>query len=481
MEGEIMKKMILFVVMLVTLVSCATTGNIQTERPEIQNKDGSFIINNKDSQGNSFLTGDIYIANKLSYEDYRYYNKDIWFLIFGFSDTKGNKEILRTKVTIEKNHSDGEFILEYIAKDAQAKGFKRQNTNVSFSDFDTIGVFTVNGKLTDAEVEVKNGNLYITIKKYDFGTLSSLVEKFMKEGEDKQQAKIKASQEMYSKFCNTVYAQGEKLFAEKIMPMQDKNIPIFINSYDISKDSADGIEVSINFENIYDKTIKYVDFEVTPYNRVNDIAYSTIDGVSTKVIQSVDFIAPNESYKAHWKPIWYNPTIAYIKINSIKVTFSDNTIISVPKNSIEKVFTKRELIKEVYRNGKQYILLKYDVAENEFYAEYNLNQSMFMSAIFDYKIYFDIEEYYINDKFVSSYHQQASGDYTTGLLKLSLDSEYLYYQLINSAKSGEIRTESRGVTPGSELSIETIYKFTDDDLKFIKECVCMCYYRNMNK
>lgn len=476
-----MKKMTILFVMVMTLISCATTGNIQTEKPEIKNNDGSFIIRNKDSQGNSFLTGDIYIANNLPYDDYRYYNKDIWFLIYGFSDVNGNKEILQTKIAIENAHSDDEFILEYFVKDVQSKSFKKQNTNISFSDFDTIAVFTVNGKLTDAEVEVKNGNLYITIKKYDFGTLSSLVEKFMKEGEEKQEAKKKASQEAYSKFCSAVYEQGEKLFAEKIMPLQDKNIPIFINSYDISKDSADGIEVSINFENIYNKTIKYVDFEVTPYNRVNDVAYSTIDGVSTKVIQAVDFIAPNESYKAQWKPIWYNPTISYIKINSIKVTFLDNTTISVPKSNIEKVFTKRELIKEVYRNGKRYILLKYDVAENEFYAEYNLNESMFMSSIFDYQIYFDTEAYYVNNKFVTSYHQQATGDYTTGLLKLSLDSNYLNFQLINSAKSGEIRTESRGATPGSELSVETIYKFSKDDLKFIKECVCMCYYRNLSK
>ena len=342
----------------------------------------------------------------------------------------------------------------------------------------------MNGTILELSITNKNGNLYLYIKDWDFKVsdkvsemIKSSTEKVAQEKEEKRQTELKK----YNTFCTEVYNRGEKLFLEKIMPMQDKNIPIFINSYDISKDSADGIEVSINFENIYDKTIKYVDFEVTPYNRVNDIAYSTIDGVSTKVIQSVDFIAPNESYKAHWKPIWYNPTIAYIKINSIKVTFSDNTIISVPKNSIEKVFTKRELIKEVYRDGKQYIVLKYNVADNEFYAEYNLNQSIFMSSIFNYKIYFNTEEYYVNDKLVSSYHEQATGDYTTGLLKLSLDSKYLNFQLINSAKSGEIRTESRGVTPGSELSVETIYKFSNDDLKFIKECVCMCYYRNLSK
>ena len=48
-----MKKMTILVVMVMTLISCATTGNIQTEKPEIKNNDGSFIIRNKDSQGNS--------------------------------------------------------------------------------------------------------------------------------------------------------------------------------------------------------------------------------------------------------------------------------------------------------------------------------------------------------------------------------------------------------------------------------------------
>ena len=463
-----MKKMILFLVMLMTLVSCATTGSIKNEKPEIKNVDGIYMFKNKIENSSVFFTGkSVYVKYKIpvSLLESVYYPKYINLLVSGKTDSGNSETILYTSYAT--NSGEYEFPI-----------------NNSLENFKNITITALNGTIIDLSITNKNGNLYLYIKDWDFKVsdkvselIKSSSEKVAQEEEEKKQSELKK----YNSFCAEVYNRGEKLFVEKIMPMQDKNIPIFINSYDTYKDSADGIEVSITFENIYNKTIKYVDFEITPYNRVNDIAYSTIDGVSTKVIQAVDFIAPNESYKAHWKPIWYNPTIAYIKINSVKVTFADNTTLLVANKNIEKIFTKRELVKEVYRNGKQYIVLKYNVADNEFYAEYNLNQSMFMSAIFDYKIYFDTEEYYVNDKFVSSYQQQASGDYTTGLLKLSLDSEYLYYQLINSAKSGDIRTESRGVTPGSQLSIETIYKFTDDDLKFIKDCVCMCYYRNSSK
>ena len=463
-----MKKMIFFGVMLITLVSCATTGSIKNEKPEIKNVDGIYMFNNKTENSSFIFTGkSIYVKYKIpvtlfesvSYPEY------INLLVSGTTVSGKAEVILYTSYST----SSGEY--EFPIKN-------------SLENFKNITLTALNGTILDLSITNKNGNLYLYIKDWDFklsDKVSELIKSSNEQVAQEKEEKRQAEQKKYNTFCTEVYNQGEKLFTEKIMPMQDKNIPIFINSYNIFKDSADGIEVSINFENIYNKTIKYVDFEVTPYNRVNDVAYSTIDGVSTKVIQAVDFIAPNESYKANWKPIWYNPTIAYIKINSIKVTFSDNTIISVPNTNIEKVFTKRELVKEVYRNGKQYILLKYDVAENEFYAEYNLNESMPMSSIFNYKIHFDTEEFYINDNFVNTYQQQASGDYKTGLLKLSMDSKYLFFQLISSATSGEIRTESRGVTPGSESSIRSIYKFSEEDLKFIKECVCMCYYRSLNK
>lgn len=468
MEGVFMKKMILFLIMLITLVSCATTGSIKNEKPEIKNVDGIYMFKNKTENSSVFFTGkSVYVKYKIPVTLFEsvYYPEYIKLLVTGTTDSGNAERILYTSYAT----NSGEY--EFSIKNP-------------LGNFKNITITALNGTILDLSVTNKNGNLYLYIKDWDFKLsdkvselIKSSTEKVAQEKEEKRQTELKK----YNTFCTEVCNRGEKLFVEKVMPMQDKNIPIFINSYDIYKDSADGIEVSITFENIYNKTIKYVDFEVTPYNRVNDIAYSTIDGVSTKVIQAVDFIAPNKSYKAEWKPIWYNPTIAYIKINSVKVTFTDNTTLMVANKNIEKIFTKRELVKEVYRNGKQYIVLKYNVADNEFYAEYNLNQSMFMSSIFNYKIYFDTDEYYIDDKLVNSYHQQASGDYTTGLLKLSLDSKYLYYQLITSAKSGEIRTESRGVTPGSELSIETIYKFSEDDLKFIKDCVCMCYYRNLSK
>ena len=67
---------------------------------------------------------------------------------------------------------------------------------------------------------------------------------------------------------------------------------------------------------------------------------------------------------------------------------------------------------------------------------------------------------------------RATGSYTSGLLKLCLDSKHQNYQLLASAMSGEIKTENRS---------ETIYKFSDADLKFIKECVCICYYRTLSK
>lgn len=462
------------------VISCTTTRNVQTEQAEIQNKDGSFLITNRDSNGNPFLTGDIYIANKLSFEEYKYTSREIVFLIYGIDDKKGNKEILRTKVGIEK-HNEGEFILEYIVNDAKNKSFKKHSSNVPLSDFETIAVFTANGKLTDADVEVKSGNLYITIKEYDFSSLSSLVQNLIKEGEEKEAAKKQKEQDDYEKYISEVYKTGEKLYAEKVLPVQDKNIPIFINSYDISKDVMDGIDVSISFENIYNKTIKYVDFEVTPYNRVNDVTYSTIDRVSTKTIQVVDFIEPNKSYKAEWKAIWYNPTIAFIEINRIKVTFADNSTVEVPSSNMKKVFKTKELVKKCFENGKQTFVLKYNIDDNNLYAEYNLNESVLLSSIPSYQLYFETDEHYVKGEKRNSFSSQAAGSYSTGLLTFSLSGNYSNYEVLYSVKTGEIRKVSQGMTPGSRTSIETIYTFTEEDLEFIRECVSMRFYRSSRK
>jgi hypothetical protein len=108
------------------------------------------------------------------------------------------------------------------------------------------------------------------------------------------------------------------------------NSPILISLYYTEKpNSANGISCSIQFTNISDKRIKYIYFTVTPYNRVNDITYSDIRRLSTTEIEVVDYIMPYESYHASWENVWYNSTIAYMKIVEIRIIFDDNSTLTI--------------------------------------------------------------------------------------------------------------------------------------------------------
>jgi hypothetical protein len=109
-----------------------------------------------------------------------------------------------------------------------------------------------------------------------------------------------------------------------------KSTPILISLYNTEKpNSANSVSCSIQFTNISDKRIKYVYFTVTPYNRVNDIAYSDIGRLSTTEIEVVDYILPYESYHTSWENVWYNSTIAYMKIVRIRIIFDDNSALII--------------------------------------------------------------------------------------------------------------------------------------------------------
>jgi hypothetical protein len=67
--------------------------------------------------------------------------------------------------------------------------------------------------------------------------------------------------------------------------------------------------------------IKYVYITVTPYNRVDDIAYSEIEGKSKTVLEHVGYLEPNERNMFGWGNVWYNSSISYIKINEIEIIY----------------------------------------------------------------------------------------------------------------------------------------------------------------
>ena len=301
-------------------------------------------------------------------------------------------------------------------------------------------------------------------------------------------ARIKAQQresemirkEKTSAVQSEAFLRGKSLYEQKILAGQSARNPIIVDSYRIKMDSADGVEVFISFFNNSGKTLKYVDFEVTPYNRVDDIARSTIVGTSTTTIQVVDYIEPSQKYDAHFPPVWYNSTISYIKINSIKVTFRDGSTAVIPQKDIQTVFKSPEISFRLKNFGSIPLSLKYDIAANRLFIRSDIKGGGFLS---DYEIDF-VFDTDIRSVSIGSPRARFNGDY-------SITREYeLDDVLISSARYGYMtehrpspmtpRSPAAGIV-GSSDEKEKIF-LTDEELRQIRDFACIRYYvENMKK
>ena len=134
--------------------------------------------------------------------------------------------------------------------------------------------------------------------------------------------------------------------------------------------SAGGVDVYIDFYNRSGKTIKYVYYEVQAYNAVDDPVSCEIRGNS---IAKLNFTGPvengcysnnqaeyeealrererieNASYdypvevpyvplsNTYWDCVWYNYSIKYCKLVSVRIVYMDNTELNLDKNSVSYI------------------------------------------------------------------------------------------------------------------------------------------------
>jgi hypothetical protein len=132
-----------------------------------------------------------------------------------------------------------------------------------------------------------------------------------------------------------IQTENPDIIQEGIQKAKKAGSPIFILGYS-TKDpnSAGGISCFVTFKNISDKRSKYVYFTIIPYNIVDDITRSTIDGKSEAILEHTGFLLPGEEFRSDWENVWYNNTIKYMKIIGIKVVFDDNSTIDIKDLSV---------------------------------------------------------------------------------------------------------------------------------------------------
>ena len=93
--------------------------------------------------------------------------------------------------------------------------------------------------------------------------------------------------------------------------------------------SVGGVDLFIGFKNLSDKTIKYITFEVAPYNAVGDMVYCEIRdtaifrGQATGPYAKGEGLAGNSS--EYWSCAWYNSTIKSVELRSIDIEYMDGT------------------------------------------------------------------------------------------------------------------------------------------------------------
>ena len=94
--------------------------------------------------------------------------------------------------------------------------------------------------------------------------------------------------------------------------------------------TAGGVDVNIRFSNDSDKTIKYIYFNVTPYNAVDDVVSSEIGDRNTVSLELTGPIEPSDRFDSDTfisvstENAWYNTNIKYAKLESVRIIYMDN-------------------------------------------------------------------------------------------------------------------------------------------------------------
>ena len=172
---------------------------------------------------------------------------------------------------------------------------------------------------------------------------NELHKKFNGSNEDiKAQAVAKQAQAEIDKIEAEKKAEEERKAAEAAKSVEDK-VHEIIRVYELNVDdinSADGVDVEITWINKSDKTIKYIVFEVVPYNAVDDVVKCRIRNESNRRLQSTGPFATGEGdaylytsvfgdksewWGGIWEAVWYNNTVVRLEFNKIEIEYMDGT------------------------------------------------------------------------------------------------------------------------------------------------------------
>lgn len=130
---------------------------------------------------------------------------------------------------------------------------------------------------------------------------------------------------------------------------KENNQPLVIKSfYPTYPNSAGGVSIYPIIENISDKAIKYISITVTPYDTVGEQAFSEIRNESTEKLKMTGPFKPGydttgflEGFsQKYFSNVWYNYHIKCVELNSIEITFMDNSTMYYDKENVSLITTQ---------------------------------------------------------------------------------------------------------------------------------------------
>ncbi len=103
--------------------------------------------------------------------------------------------------------------------------------------------------------------------------------------------------------------------------------------------SAAGCDYTFTYVNNSNKTIKYLYWEGTFYNAVNDRVYCEIRDYCTFRGQDTGPVEPGESGGGVWECVIYNWSADYVKLSSVSIIYMDGTTTTIGASDIARLIT----------------------------------------------------------------------------------------------------------------------------------------------
>lgn len=129
--------------------------------------------------------------------------------------------------------------------------------------------------------------------------------------------------------CSGIAAISQTPSSEEVKAAKDISSPIAISAIFGHRDTADGIDIHITYQNLdSSKTIKYSTFEIGVVNAVGDFVRTTIRRNKITRLKDTGPISPNSTSWAKWERAAYHPNANRLAITSVKITYMDGSTTS---------------------------------------------------------------------------------------------------------------------------------------------------------